>query len=57
MKLDYDGLAFIKWFNKTIKKLNPDTTLDQRKKFIVDEVTHHKYMSEYQAKKFVRELK
>jgi len=57
MKLDFDGLEFIKWFNKTLKKLNPDTTLEQRKKFIVEDVTFHKYMSEHQAKKFVRDLK
>ena len=57
MKLDFDGLAFIKWFNKTLKKLNPDTTLKERKKFIVEDVTFHKYMTENQAKKFVKELK
>lgn len=56
-RLDYGKPNFIKWFNKKLKQLNPDTTLDQRKKFIVEHVTFHKYMSENQAKKLVRDLK
>ena len=54
---DVSGRDLVRFLNRLLRKHNPDTTLAERKKWIIEEMTLAKYMTVKQARQFCKEMK